>query len=452
MQESVLTLLKNLLYGIIFTSLLLSAGAVAKVVVPESSFTIDLATEIDYLEDPTHQLTVTDASSSDRWQRNKKSPINYGISDTVWWFRVKLSNPLSMDREVFVDLNSVFLDHFEATLLDDNEQRLHRYVTGDKLPFTSRPLPTRTFVFPLLLPAQTTTTLFLRVQHKGSVTLPLLLSDENSFWLRERQAGWVSGAFFGVMLIMLFYNLVLLLFSRESGYFYYIVYIAVFILVQACHTGYAYQYLWPSSPTINEMVLKFTTGLVIITALRFNAEILSLKTKALILWQISIFAIAILSLICLWLTFTSSYIMAIKLYSLSALCAVGYIYISGLYFVLQKNRIAIYYMIAWTPILLAFTNYALNRFNISPLSTDPLQLFKLAIGLEAVLFSLILAARIQQEREIRLSTQKQFNDLQQSSNKELEQQVKQRTKELQVALQKLDKLSTIDPLTGIRMG
>ena len=439
-----------ILLAIALCSILLTCKAGATVTIVERPFSIDLSLAVDALEDSTHTLRLADVLSSERWVRNQDTPINYGIQQSTWWFRATLVSSLTDNKKIMVDVDSVFLDELTLTLVDAQNQPLVSYHTGDKLAFDTRPLPTRSFVFPLSLPAESTTTLILKVRHSGGLTLPLTLHDEQSFWLHERTAGQLDGAIFALMLVMLFYNFIVWLLTRESGYGYYVVYIAIFTLTLACHNGYAFQYLWPANPAVYEFVMRLVTGLVIVAAVRFNVEILALKTRLPWLWRISVTAMVILLLLTVWATFIAPYTVTIKIYVLSMLASIALMHLSAWCVAVRGDRIARYYLIAWTPLLLAFCYYALHRVGFLSLSADPFILFKLTISIEAVLFSLVLAARIQLERDARQQAQYALYELEKRSNRELEDKVQQRTQELQQALQELNALSMTDQLTGLK--
>ena len=438
------------LTGLLLLMLLPITAALAAVVPVSDSFTLDLSTATEVLEDPGHRLDVDAVRRSDRWQRNHESDINYGIRpDSTWWFRFSLTNPHSDDRQTLLDIDSIHLDDLIVTVFDDGGNRLARFITGDHQPFDSRPLSTRSFVFPLHLAANTEYTVIIESRSSGAMSMPLMLYGQRSFWLHERLISRIDGAVFGVILVMLFYNLVLLGLTRQRGYLFYVLNIAALGFNIALHNGYGLQYLWPDNPLLNEQILRLMTGLMIITGQLFAIEILSLRQQARRLWQVSLAIIVIMLPVTVWGTFIGAYPLVVKYYVVMVLTSSLFIIGSGSYVALQGDRIARYYILAWTPLLMSFVYYALNRIGITPLALDPVLFIKLCTTLEAVLFSLVLAARIQEEREARLQAQHQLFEWQKNSTRDLQQKVRQRTEELERALRKLETLSTTDQLTGL---
>src|SRR5208337_2347085 len=52
---------------------------------------------------------------------------------------------------------------------------------------------------------------------------------------------------YGFMIIMIVYNFVIFVTSRDRSYLFYVIFIASYILFQMTLNGYSFQYLWPNA-------------------------------------------------------------------------------------------------------------------------------------------------------------------------------------------------------------
>src|SRR5690606_25869163 len=122
---------------------------------------------------------------------------------------------------------------------------------GDALPFAERELEHREFVFPLDTSAQGERTYYMKVSGKGALSLELKLSSADGLVERTYLEQLVFGLFYGALLVMLVYNLVLYLSVRDVAYLWYILFLGAFILCFVNISGLGLQYLWRSMPRLN---------------------------------------------------------------------------------------------------------------------------------------------------------------------------------------------------------
>jgi adenylate cyclase len=126
--------------------------------------------------------------------------------------------------------------------------------TGDHLPFASREVMDRNYLF-RLTQAPGTSELYLRVRTTGSLALPLRAWSPVHFieFLNvEHPPLWI---FYGVMLVMALYNLFVYASVRDVAYLYYVFYIVSYIGLQFSLNGFAYEYLWPNQSWWNSRSL-----------------------------------------------------------------------------------------------------------------------------------------------------------------------------------------------------
>ena len=99
---------------------------------------------------------------------------------------------------------------------------------GDHLPFKARSVRYRYPNFLLDLPPDTRVEVLLRVQSQSSMQVPLALYTPTSFIEISRDAQFGIGLYYGILLALFVYNLLLWLSLRDASYFWYLFHLSAF--------------------------------------------------------------------------------------------------------------------------------------------------------------------------------------------------------------------------------
>ena len=105
------------------------------------------------------------------------------------------------------------------------------------MPYASRQIRQNNYLFELPLNPGQATTAYLRLQSQGSIQAPVALWSTEAYMEEQPTRLYVLGMIYGVLLVMLVYNLFIYLSVRDVSYLYYILYIASFGLYQVSVNG-----------------------------------------------------------------------------------------------------------------------------------------------------------------------------------------------------------------------
>src|SRR5688500_20352573 len=83
----------------------------------------------------------------------------------------------------------------------------------------------------LYLPHAQPVDVFVRVQSQSSMQVPLALYTQSAFTEMSRDAQLGMGLYYGILLALFFYNMVLWLTLRDASYFWYLLHICAYGLV-----------------------------------------------------------------------------------------------------------------------------------------------------------------------------------------------------------------------------
>ncbi|MDH5637150.1 MAG: sensor histidine kinase [Nitrospinota bacterium] len=250
----------------ILVSLLLSASSQAGYASPpiiitnsENSHLVGL--HMDYLEDPERQLTfdqVANGPASVRFAPLGKQIPNFSFSRSAFWLRFSIRNDTEEAQPLILHQFTPWIDSMDLYLTwADGRTELRR--AGEKYPFAQREVEHNHFLFRLDLRPGDTVNLMMRVESLDPLQLPLTVWKENAFWPYSGKVHMYFGLVFGCLLVVFFYNMLLYFSLRDITYLHYILYILSLLLMIFTYSGYAYQYVWPLSPRLQNWMV-FPSG------------------------------------------------------------------------------------------------------------------------------------------------------------------------------------------------
>jgi two-component system, sensor histidine kinase LadS len=409
---------------------------------------IELGDQVRYLEDPGGTLTYDDIRHRQDWIRNDRSTFSQGYSTSAWWLSLELQNP-QPQTSWLLEFAYPVLDHLQVYVRYE-DGRLQEFILGDKLPFWSRPIQHHNFLVPLTLDTGTKAQVYIRVESTSSLMVPIILWDENNFHTLQVGPTIMHGIYYGGLLIIALYNLLIYFVLGERAYLYYVSYIVSLALFVAGLQGWSFMFLWPNATQWNDQSILVFLASCILFAVLFTRRFLA-TDKPFQPWANGFFfGFTLLCCGAIVASFFTTYTHVISILVPVALVACVMGLIVGIVAWFEKRPSAPYYTLAWAALFAGGIVIVLSKSNVIPsnLFTE----YALLIGslLEALLLSFALAERINKERSLRIEAQSLALQTQRQANEALEQRVAERTVELEQANQKLKTLSDTDQLTGLK--
>ena len=283
--------------GLLF-ALLATGAAGALAATPEDTLAVNPAVPALYLddnyystlEDPTGRLTIADVQSSawsGRFQRLRGSghPPNIQRPRSTYWLRITVRQPLSVTAAWYLELYDshirramFFLPHGKQgrpgtpTAYDSVE-------AGAGLPFATRPHPYKNFLFDLPPRPGQTMTYYLRLRSDGRNSFRAMLHSGPGLIPELSAQYWLLGIFYGILLIMVLYNLILFFFLKEQTYLSYVLYVLSGALLFLTEDGLGFQYLWPGSPALNHFVGAAAPVLLLLSFSTYASGFLDMASR-----------------------------------------------------------------------------------------------------------------------------------------------------------------------------
>jgi DNA-binding CsgD family transcriptional regulator len=217
------------------------------------------------------------------------------------------------------------------------------------------------------------------------------------------------GIFFGFMIVMAIYNLLLYFSLKDRAYLLYVGSTTFTILTTLAINNISGQYFWPHNPDLDGIIYITFAGISMFFSSRFAAEFLGLKKnhKQLnkYMWVIAYLSL-LLTILSLFITIEQItpfgrwlVLISFPSYILVAVIA----YRKG--FILAK-----FYIIAWVPYVLGLVVRTMHGAGWIPSNQLVLASIELGGALETVLLSLALAYRIKKMQEENTLINTQLNE------------------------------------------
>jgi len=346
---------------------------------------------------------VTSPALEASFHRHDKPVLNAGYSRSVFWLRLDLEyrpQSLAGQQPWLLELAYPPLDHLELYLPDGQGGFQLAQRTGDALPFASRQIKQNNYLFELKLQPHQRQRIFLRLQSQGSIQAPLTLWSPRAYLEEQPARIYVLGIIYGVLLVMLIYNLFIFLSVRDPSYLYYILYIASFGLYQVSVNGAGVEYFWPNDPWWANAATPFLIGSAALFGCQFARSFLHTAEHS--PWvDRALRAMMVLGALVMLLALTASYALALRLATYVALLFTAVIFLAGILAWLRGMRVARYFIFAWTAFLAGGVVNTLMVLGYLPNVFLSMYASQIGSALEVGLLSLALADRINAMKEER---------------------------------------------------
>ncbi len=374
---------------------LLHAQDGALMIGQQGSYTLSRAFMV--LEDPGGQLSLDEVLQPAQQARFKTvaqsgSATNFGLTSSAFWLRITLQAQTDTPAPWLLEVAYPAIDQLDLYTANPRGGFEHQR-GGDLLPFASRAVPHRNHVLPVTLQPGTGTTLYLRVQSQGTLSVPSHLWQARALWQHDQREYALLALYFGLLIGLLLYNLLLYFSVRDRAYLIYVGFVGGMAVSQAALTGLGGQLLWPGqtwwngvSPPVG-MATAAAFGLLFarnflnsaVRMPRINRVMLALTGA----WLLTL-------LVALLLPYTVSSWMVTGL----AVVSVPVVVLAGVLSMLQKFPGARYFLTAWAVLLLGVATFVLHNTGILPTNLLTSNALLIGSALEMVLLSFALADRI----------------------------------------------------------
>lgn len=193
-----------------------------------------------------------------------------------WWLRVDLYNATGSECHRWLLVGPARLRDVRAYVREGNSWKA--MLSGTAHPFSEWALPERRPVFPLTLPAHSTTRVLVRLVGRGE-----LMSFTPQLWppVAFQQAEAVhslhNGLQYGAVLLLVLVSLLLSVIYRRPALLCMALAVGAYVIYLATQDNYSFIYLWSEWPALNLWVRYFLSGLFFAALYRYLYEVMRVR-------------------------------------------------------------------------------------------------------------------------------------------------------------------------------
>lgn len=356
------------------------------------------------LEDSSLNLNAGEAwvrFTNGSFQRQPFHSFNPGFTTSNYWLVVKIDTATYEELQLAIGTSQI--NEVECYAIKEDKP-IKKYHTGDHKLFSSRPLPFLDFIFPLNQKAP----YYLLKIDKRNESLQLTFNVKPASFFRNAaiESSMIIGILTGMIILMLIFGLYLTLITKEKVYLLYILYVAAGWLYVLSNLGYGYKYLWPDNPWFAARARPIFTLLSLGFSLLFieyytgRAAYQSLHKTMRVLAYVAFALITVIFIPAVNLEMnTLGYYFQVLL-PLMAMTYIVTILTTLIQKILNKNRMAMFYLFSILPIALFSALQTVYYSGGVDISGSFLQQYGQASGfiMEAVILTFGLAYRFNSYR------------------------------------------------------
>ncbi|MBH8570790.1 hypothetical protein KB206_17990 [Microvirga sp. STS02] len=237
------------------------------------------------LEDPTGRLRLADVQSP-AWShrfvvlRGSGHPPNIQHPRSTYWLRITVRHAPAENAAWYLELYDSHIG--QAVFYGPRPGSATAYdsvATGASHSFATRPHPYKNFLFDLPPRPGETATYYLRLHSDTRTSFRAMLHSGAGLIPELSLQYWLLGMFYGVLFIMVLYNLILFFFLKERTYLYYVLYVLSGTLLFLTEDGLGFQYLWSASPELNHFVGALAPVLLLLTFATYASGFLDTASR-----------------------------------------------------------------------------------------------------------------------------------------------------------------------------
>lgn len=379
-----------------------------------------------------------DISIREFLDRNRPNPKqiknkveNLDFTTNCYFLEFVLVNPSRVDRNLVLQTARPITN--EVVLWSEGME----WRTGDEMPVKDRAMIHKESALPIHLESGETRRFVLKVRSDGeALILPMRFWDEEVFVAAQSQQQFYSGIYYGVFLFVVLIYFIFYTQLRDKLFLTYTFYVLLSGLLQFALDGYLYRYFFPSGGYWADHLVIVIAGAAVFFALQYASRYLALEGRQ---KKITI-VLEGLVLITMGLSLIPGLLNRLSYPAINAFSLISVLYLLIIAIRIRRSNAAIspLFMIGMVTLLLGaiiFISGNSGLINAPDITQNGL---KAGALVETICLSILMAGKYRKLQEEKEQAQAQLlieleekNRLISESNVRLEEEVKERTKEIE---------------------
>jgi len=333
--------------------------------------------------------------SNRKWTKDKKSFNTFKYANNAYWAKLQIHNSSNTKKRYYLKAENQFTYKIDYYLVK-NKQIVQHIEDGVISKNHHRQFNTNHMLFPLSLNANEEVSVYFKIRNYNKININFTLVSKDYLLDYYQSYNLLEGIFFGGMLLMMLYNFFLYFLLHMRAYIYYVGYVFWLSVYFLGIFGFAERYFESYS-----YIFYLSSGAFFIFLTLFVQSILNLKKKLPKIHKylnLFIFSFILMTLLNIYVLEHQLFVYAQILFNIffALVSSFVLIIIASTYYLayLKNDAIASFYAVVWSIIAIIGLLLPLQYLNILQLAIPSDYIFQFLILLESLLFSFILAYKI----------------------------------------------------------
>lgn len=327
------------------------------------------------------------------------------------WLKFTLTDKTESEKTpewIYFEFGFPIINQIEMFVFNEQGYSIHHSIAGDEVNAEAKELPLILPTFKLKPEKGQAHTVYFRIESDSFLATPFFITTTDQLLYVTNWQRSLITPFYGMILIMLFYNFFTYTFVRHKSYLYYFGHIVFLVLYQAVMDGFIHETLLKIGDVIYLRGPVVFAGFANICAMNFTRHLLDISPKQ--KWEYRVINVSIVILIVglLLELFFHNWFSSMAMIAIYAINGLAIISVASR-LALKGSRLAGYFLFAWATYPILSTAYGLTMMGV--IEPNSLSAHAPRIGgiLETIFLSVALGYRVEIMRRANLSLQKEIN-------------------------------------------
>jgi len=352
------------------------------------------------------QMMDLEAVQKEVWKSVEVSELVFTVSETAHWLRYEIENNTTVSKAYYLEYDVSIINFLDVYVLQKGVV-LQCYLSGAYRPLKNRALVYHSYLFPVTLEPGERKEVYVRLKHLFSaIPANMVFKEQTTLLLENYAENVLEGVFFGVMIVMFFYNLILYLMTRYRPYIAYVLYIGTFgtwISLRMGYGMYLFDFMSVEVYRYFEISISILFTVFIIWFITGVLELKKVMPKAYLTLNI-ISALFVLSWVSICLMLAMEIYGYFKypsdLFFVNFLAMNFTIVLTAAILTYRGNRTALFILLAWMLFISSMIILTLSLTDVIPHYEWIMPYMQLTMVIEMVMLSLILGDRYRQQEKL----------------------------------------------------
>jgi len=227
---------------VIISIIPISASAIEPLSISDENVVYPIGHSLEYIEDNDKNLTINDLFTHKISQQFKPSTANIldlGLTEANIWVRFSIKNTSKETKKWLLEISLAPIGDIEF-YIPNNKGGFDVKKTGYLQPINKREKYHRFFVLDMPELTNQTKTFYLRFNSQDAIELPMSIMTQDTFYKNDYLRQYAIGVYYGILLVMILYNLFIYVSLRDMSYLYYVIYFVCLLMVLSYNDGIFY--------------------------------------------------------------------------------------------------------------------------------------------------------------------------------------------------------------------